>query len=599
MRLIKLRTILTKFAAAAMVLALIPGRGIQVSKHSVPVSAASLSFKQRRHPSPTSGRLSKVSINFRDVAQAAGIDYRWEIPGKRPLNILQTIGNGCAFLDFDGDGNLDVLLVGPRLALYRGDGHGHFEDVTKRMGLDAIHGHFLGCAVGDYDNDGFPDIYISGYQTGILLHNEAGARFRDVTREAGLQPQPWGTSCGFADLDGDGYLDLYVANYVQFDPQTDLVLCREQGLLTGCGPNDYTASRGVIYRNVNGRHFVDVTRKWGANTAHGKGLGVAFADFDGTGHTGFAIANDLLLGDLFQNSGGGHLKNIGVASGTAADPTGDKHAGMGIDWGDYDNDGRFDLLVTTFGNETKCLYHNEGSSGFTYASEEARIDRPTLPYVAWGCKFFDADNDGWLDIMIANGHVQDNVRRFDKADYRQPTLFLHNLGRSHAGFEDGTAASGLAALRCIVGRGLAVGDFDNDGRVDVLVVDSEGKPLLLHNESETACNRWIGLRLRGKGRGQSNRDAYGAIVTVETSGPRIMRQCQSSGSYLSASDSRVHIGLGVAQLRSVQIRWPDGRIQKLPTIPTCRYITVEEGENPIETESQIAAASCRSNSFVP
>src|ERR1700722_1565040 len=209
--LMKLTTRLTVVAAVAMVLALILGCGIEMSdlRNRAQMAMASVSYLQHGHFSPKSGKPSKASIHFRDVAQAAGIDYRWEIPGKRPLNILQTIGNGCAFLDFDGDGNLDILLVGPRLALYRGDGHGHFEDVTRRTGLDAFHGHFLGCAVGDYDNDGFPDVYISGYETGILLHNEKGVRFRDVTREAGLKPQPWGTSCGFADLTGDGYLDLY------------------------------------------------------------------------------------------------------------------------------------------------------------------------------------------------------------------------------------------------------------------------------------------------------------------------------------------------------------------------------------------------------
>ena len=181
------------------------------------------------------------------------------------------------------------------------------------------------------------------------------------------------------------------------------------------------------------------------------------------------------------------------------DPDGSKHAGMGVDWGDYDNDGRLDLFVTTFGNETKCLYHNEGDGLFTYRSEQANIDRPTLPYVAWGCKFLDADNDGWLDLMIANGHVQDNISRFEKTTYRQPTLFLHNRGKSRPGFEDATRSAGLGRLPSIVGRGLAVGDFDNDGRVDVLVVDSEGEPLLLHNETQVAPDSWIGFRLIGKG----------------------------------------------------------------------------------------------------
>jgi hypothetical protein len=515
---------------------------------------------------------------FREVGQASGIDYRWEIPGKRPLNILQTIGNGCAFLDYDRDGNLDILLVGPKLALYKGDGKGRFTDVTHATGLDSFRGHFLGCAVGDYDNDGYDDLYISGYQTGLLLHNEGGNHFRDVTRVAGLEPQPWGTSCGFADLDGDGYLDLYIANYVHFDPKTDLVLCRYHGALTGCGPNDYDAVKGVLYHNERGHGFRDVTSEWKAATTHGKGLGVAFADFENSGHVGLAVANDLVAGDLFQNAGRGTLNNIGVGSGTAQDPTGDNHAGMGIDWGDYDNDGRLDLFVTTFSNETKCLYHNEGQGIFTYQSEKVNLDRPTLPYVAWGCKFLDADNDGWLDLIVANGHVQDNVSRFEKATYRQPVLFLHNQGGSHRGFDDGSRTAGLGALPNIVGRGLAIGDYDNDGRVDVIVVDSEGRPLLLHNETRLSDTNWIGFRLLGKG--HSNHDAYGALVTVETKEHKLVRQCQPGGSYLSSSDSRVHIGLGSAVIERITIRWPDGFLQTLPAVQRGRYMTVTEGEMP-------------------
>jgi enediyne biosynthesis protein E4 len=402
--------------------------------------------------------------------------------------------------------------------------------------------------------------------------------FRDITQQAGLKPQPWGTSCAFADLDGDGYLDLYVANYVSFDPKTDLVLCPYHGLQTGCGPNDYDAVKGVLYHNERGLRFRDVTQAWKATSAHGKGLGVAFADFDGSGHIGMAVANDLQAGDLFQHDRRNKLNNIGLASGTALDPTGEKHAGMGVDWGDYDNDGKLDLFVTTFGCETKCLYHNDGGGAFTYRSEQAKVDGPTLPYVAWGCKFLDADNDGWLDLMIANGHVQDNINRFEQATYRQPTLFLHNRGGAPVTFEDATRSSGLAQLPNIVGRGLAVGDFDNDGRMDALVVDSEGHPLLLHNETDVAPNSWIGFRLIGKGR--SGRNAYGALITVTTGKQKLVRQCQPGGSYLSSSDSRVHFGLGRDAMRSVTIRWPDGALQTLPPVQPRRYITITEGEAP-------------------
>src|SRR5581483_8560233 len=361
-----------------------------------------------------------------------------------------------------------------------------------------------------YDNDGFDDLYISGWRTGLLLHNEAGlgsqasgvqgdasplpnARiFRDVTKEAGLKPQPWGTSCGFADLDRDGFLDLYVANYVVFGPDTDPQLCPYHGLLTSCGPNDYDPLQGVLYHNEGGGRFRDVTRAWKVR-GHGKGLGIAFADYEGSGYVSLAVANDLVEGDLFLNRGNRRLKNVGSTAGVDLDEAGDTHAGMGIDWADYDNDGRFDLFVTTFANETKCLYRNEGYDLFRIVSDQIGITQPALPYVAWGCKFFDADNDGWLDLLIANGHVQDNISRFEKATYRQPLLFLHSKGGMPTVFEDATKKAKVSALPRIVGRGLAVGDYDNDGRVDALVVDSEGRPLLLHNESQASSEGWIGF----------------------------------------------------------------------------------------------------------
>lgn len=510
------------------------------------------------------------------MGEAAGLNYLWEVKGKRPLNILQTIGNGCAFLDYDNDGNLDVLLVGPSPALYRGDGQGHFTDVTHAVGLDRLQGHFLGCCVGDYDNDGWKDVYLSGYRTGVLLHNEQGKYFRDVTAQTGLKSQPWGASCAFADLDRDGYLDLYVCNYVHFDPKTDLVLCPYKGVMTGCGPNDYDAAQGVLYHNEGGRRFTDVTKQWKLKSA-GKGLGVAFADFNRSGRTGFAVANDLQFGDLYKKERGNRFENIGTASGTGADNDGQTHAGMGIDWGDYDNDGLFDLFVTTFRDETKCLYHNDGHELFHIVSAQTGLDKATLPYVGWGCKFFDADNDGWLDLILANGHVQDNIDQFEKTTYREPTLFLHNRQGRPATFEDATKSAGLGDLPLIVGRGLAVGDFDNDGRMDALVVDSEGRPLLLHNETPPG-NHWIGLQLVG-GNG-CNRDGYGAVVTIRSENLRLLRQCHPGGSYLSSSDPRVHVGLGKDTLSSVTVLWPDGRSQTWTDLQRDRYYTVKEGEHP-------------------
>lgn len=529
---------------------------------------------------------------FVDVADEAGLHYQWTIPGSRPLNILQTIGNGCAFLDYNNDGNLDILLVGAHLALYQGDGKGHFTDVTAETGVDRLQGHFLGCAIGDIDGDGYDDLYISGYQTGLLLHNEpahgtpprasaSNRVFRDITRKAGLQPQRWGTSCAFAETrPGSGSLDLYVANYAVFGPHTAPQLCKEgtNNLMTSCGPRYYTPIIGVLYRNDGKGHFVDASKASGVHTATGRGLGIGFADFDDSGKPGLAIADDEADGDLFQptKKGLGKYANIGLLSGTARDRDGSIHGGMGVDWGDYDNDGKLDLFVATFQNESKSLYHNEGDGRFTDLGIPTGLGAATAPYVAFGCKFLDYDNDGWLDLVIANGHVQDNIQKINSAfTYRQTLQLFHNNGSSPIAFDEVSNSSGAAFQRGIIGRGLAVGDYDNDGRIDILAVDSEGKPLLLHNQVSPA-GHWLGIRLIGD---KSNRDGYGAAISAEVAGRKLTQQCQTDGSYLSASDRRVHFGLGAApRVEKLTVRWPSGRTDTFSNLQADRYLTLREGD---------------------
>jgi hypothetical protein len=536
-------------------------------------SAPPARFPSAIDPSRNSGPIAGDHGEFLDVADQAGLRYRWRVAGPRPLNILQGIGNGCAFLDYNRDGCLDILLVAsPHPLLYRGDGHGHFADVTHETGLDRLTGHFLGCAVGDYDNDGYDDLYLTAYQGGALLHNEAGRRFRDVTRRSGIRPQPWGTSASFVDVDNDGRLDLYICNYLIFDANTRPQLCATPAGTTVCNPSAYRAEHGVLYRNEGRGRFRDVTRKWGAAHVTGKALGVACADFDLSGRQSLAIANDGVAGDLLANRGTA-FANVGVVSGTAFDLAGRAHAGMGIDWGDFDNDGRLDLVVGTFAGEPKSVYHNEGNGLFKEVGRTIGVGDRAALYVAFGVKFLDYDNDGWLDLIFANGHIQDNTEQITRSGrYRQRLKLFHNLADGRFDDVSRTTASGLH--NTIVGRGLAIGDYDNDGKMDVLVVDSEGVPLLLHNRVVNS-NHWIEAKLVGT---RSNRDGIGALVMFEADGRKRLRLCHTDGSYMSASDGRVHCGLGPATTVTVEVRWPDGSRDRFPNLGVDRVVNLKEGE---------------------
>jgi len=515
---------------------------------------------------------SSSPIRFVDVAEKAGLQYQWTIPGKRPVNILQTIGNGGAFLDYNNDGKLDILLVGSRLALYQGLGQGRFADVTHSVGLDTLKGHFIGCAVGDFDNDGFEDVYVTAYQGGVLLHNDHGARLVDITRSAGIAPQPWGTSAIFVDINNDGKLDLYVGNYVQFGPSQPQ-LCPDNGEMVSCSPNFYSPLKGALYLN-NGSKFTDATRAWNALNISGKTLGIAAANFDGSGRQSILLANDEVAGNLLANDGK-RFTDIGVANGTAYGANGEVYGGMGADWGDYDGDGLLDLFVSTYRNQVKQIYRQDAGHGFTDRSVSLGVAAPTRPYVAFGVKWLDADNDGWLDLMIANGHVVDNIARVDHdATFREPTQFLHNEGGKRFVDESASALTGDAG-KPILGRGLATGDYDDDGKVDALVIDSDGKPLLLHNETPQT-GHWLEIRLIGT---HSNRDGIGALVTVAAGGRPLLRACTTGGSYLSASDRRIHVGMGSATTaETISILWPDGHKDIYRNVAADHIATLKEGD---------------------
>ena len=539
------------------------------------------------------GPPAAASDLFRDVASEAGLNFRWGHGGRSPLTIIETLGHGTAFLDYDQDGLLDILLVGNRrLALYHNLGHGHFEETTRDAGLTA-EGDFYGVAVGDYDNDSFPDLYITGYGKCILYHNLCGNRhgrlaapgmgranaqtpklFEDVTARAGVGtrgPYDCVTAAAFVDLDGDGKLDLIAGRYILYTPQS-IKFCMYQGVQAGCGVKNYDPDWPQVFRNNGNGTFSNRTREWGFHKAHGRCLGLAVRAAESGNGAAIYMANDELPGDLFVPRGKSYT-NIGVQSGTAYNKDGLTQGGMGADWGDFLNEGKPGLIVTTFQSEPDSLYRGEGKDLYREYGSTLNIAAGTTAWVGWTAKFLDYDNDGWLDLVIANGHSQDNAKQVEAdRSYAQPLMLYHNEAGNV--FKDVGAEAGMEFRRPFVGRGGSIGDFDNDGRVDMLMVDEEGPPRLLHNESH-ADNHWLGIRLVGV---RCNRDGIGARVTVTAGGKTTMRDQQLAGGYLSAHDPRLHFGLGNARrIDKITVRWPDGHIDNIAGAPVDRYVQITEG----------------------
>ena len=536
------------------------------------IAALLTSCGQRPRTNPPPNPASAPGI-FKDAAAETGLSFQWGHGGKSPLNIIETLGHGCAFLDFDQDGLLDIFLVGtPRCALFRNTG-ARFQDVTKDSGISA-EGRFFGIAVGDIDNDAFPDLYVTGYGNCRLYRNKAGKGFEDITPGSGVEargPYDVATAAAFVDLDSDGKLDLFVGRYVKFTPDT-LQYCTYSGVKAGCGVKNYDSDVPGAYRNVGGGKFKDITAAWGFGSSRGKTLGVAVrAPESGRGAVLY-VANDEEPCDLFVPRDGKYV-NEGVTSGTAFSRDGLTQAGMGADWGDYNLDGKPDLIVATFQTEPKPLYRAEGNGLYSEVGGPAGIGMRAGPYVAWTARFFDYDNDRWPDLLFTNGHTQDNVQLIEKdRTYPQPILLFHNEGGER--FTDVGPAGGPAFQENIVGRGAAFGDYDNDGAIDVLIVDDEGAPLLLHNE---APNRgtWLGIKLVGR---RSNRDGIAARVEVTTRLGKQAKDHQLAGGYISAHDPRVHFGLGKADsVERLRITWPSGQVDNISAPPVNRYMTIEEG----------------------
>ena len=522
---------------------------------------------------------------FIDVTEPAGLTFA-HTDGRSRLRLFnEFLGSGGGFFDYDGDGDLDIYLVNGAIqtgnaqnktlhnVLYRNNGNSTFTDVTEEAGVGST-AYGTGATVGDYDNDGDLDLYVTNFGTDQLYQNNSDGTFTDVTTHAKVGNPNWGTSCAFADVDNDGHLDLYVANYAAYTPENDR-RCEERGVHVYCGPHAYPAVHDTFYKNNGDGTFTDVStlyRPSGLTPQHG--LGVTFGDYDADGNIDLYVANDQDPNFLFQNSGDGNFLEVALISGVCYNDMGKEEAGMGTDFGDYDNDGKLDLTVSNYQTETNTVYRNHDSSFFTDNTITAGIAEVTHGYLGWGIKFFDYDNDGHQDIFVANGHLMDNITVLEKhVTYPQRNLLFRNLG-------DGTFANvtsetdGLALKK--VSRGTAIGDYDNDGDLDILVTNCNQRPDLLQNAVGNQ-NNWIQVQVVGQ---KSNRSGIGARIKVVTGTHVQYREVQSGGSYLSFHDLRAHFGVGKAeQIDLIEIRWTNGHIDTGTHLPVNRrFIAVEGGE---------------------
>jgi len=527
--------------------------------------------------------------NFTDITAASGVHFQGLSSHTTKKYLIETMGSGVALFDSDNDGRLDLFVVnGAPLAdptpkgtipqkngpaawnrLYHQKADGTFEDVTERAGLQGA-GYGMGVAAGDYDNDGYEDLYVTAYGGNKLYHNNGNGTFTDVTTTAGVGGSGWSTSAAWVDLDNDGLLDLVVLRYLTWD--FDDIYCgeRKNGQRSYCHPDVFQPAKPLVFHNNGNGRFTEVADRTGI-AKPGKGLGISIADYDRDGHIDLFVANDSMLQFLYHNKGNGTFEENGLTAMIAADADGQTFAGMGTDFADYDNDGWPDIVVDDLANQKYALFHNEHDGSFNYVTQALSLGRITLLHSGWGLRFLDFDNDGWKDLLIAQGHDLDTIeQQFPQLHYREPMLLLRNTAKD---FEDVSAQSGAVFQQAWIGRGLAVGDIDNDGRIDAVVTTNGGPLHILHNETRTQ-NHWLTLLLVGH---KSNRDAIGAGVKLTTATGEQYATVTTAGSYLSSSDKRVHFGLGEnAAAAKIEIQWPSGKTQSLSNVPADRMVTVDE-----------------------
>lgn len=523
-------------------------------------------------------------VRFTDVTAQAGITFKHvSTPEKR--YIVESMSGGVALIDYDNDGLLDIYFVNSltvdlvkskgktRSALYRNRGDGTFADVTDKAGVGDI-GWGMGVAVADYDNDGFDDIYVTCVGPNHLLKNNGDGTFKDVTQRAGVGDARWSAGASFVDYDNDGHLDLFVANYVSFDfnnlPEFGRdKTCQFKGLAVQCGPRGLPGDGDSLYHNNGDGTFTDVTKKAGVTDSNGYyGMGVIASDFDEDGRTDIFVANDSTPNFLYHNQGDGTFKDIAFVSGTALNESGAAQGCMGVTVADYDHDGRLDLFVTNFDDDYNTLYHNDGRNSFADASYAAKVAAVSFPYVGWGTKFFDYDNDGWVDLFVANGHVYPQIKSF------------HQRNFVHRNLRDGTFAEvaeqlGAPFAEKRAARGAAFGDIDNDGDVDIVINNLDGAPQLLRNDGGDANNSVLVKTVGAK----ANRGGVGARVKV-VSGDLVQKdEVRSGDSYISQSDLRLHFGLERrTKIDLIEVRWPGGTVDRVTDAKVNSVITIKEGK---------------------
>jgi len=542
-----------------------------------------------QQPVKTAEQSKTTPTRFDDVTSALGLNFRHIASHTSRKYLIETMGSGVALFDYDNDGRLDIFAVNaaplsdptpkgtiPQKTgakywnrLYHQKQDGKFEDVTERAGLQGV-GYGMGVAVGDYDNDGYEDLYVTAYGGNKLYRNIGDGRFTDVTEKAGVGGSGWSTSAAWVDLDGDGLLDLFVLRYMQWD--FDDIWCgeRKEGYRAYCNPDAFHPTTPFVYHNDGKGHFSEVSNKIGL-AEPGKGLGIALADYDRDGRIDIFVANDSMVEFLYHNKGDSTFEEVALRSGVAVDGEGHTYAGMGVDFADYNNDGLPDLVITDLANQMYALYRNGGDGTFTYDTYPSGIGRMTMTHSGWGVRFLDCDNDGWKDLLIAQGHDLDTIElTFPNLRYREPLLLARNTGQV---FVDVSADAGSVFRESWVGRGMAIGDIDNDGRLDAVVTTNDGALYVLRNATQSP-NHWLILRLVGH---KSNRDGIGADVKVVTAKSSQLATLTTASSYLSASDKRVHFGLGTTTVAEmIEIRWPSGIRQTLKNVRGDQTLQIDE-----------------------